>query len=187
MNASEKKYRLLTRSDMDGLVCAVLLKEMGILGEIVFHHPKDVQDGKVAVTEQRHSHELAVRAWLRPLLRPSRQRRRAQQRPTYTELRSQTRRKVGSARGVRLLRRQGALPACQRRHDGRRGQGRQRRLQSPRRAEPQGLGTAELPDGCAHRPGPFPRVPGFQLPVDDDARSTAAETSASRRSWPSPT
>lgn len=47
---SPKKYRLLTRSDMDGLVCAVLFKEMGMLGEIVFHHPKDVQDGKVAVT-----------------------------------------------------------------------------------------------------------------------------------------
>ncbi len=45
-------YRLLTRSDMDGLVCAVLLKELGILGEIEFHHPKDVQDGKVAVTER---------------------------------------------------------------------------------------------------------------------------------------
>ncbi len=43
-------YRLITRSDMDGLVCAVLLKELGMLGEIVFHHPKDVQDGKVAVT-----------------------------------------------------------------------------------------------------------------------------------------
>ena len=42
-------YRLLTRSDMDGLVCAVLLKELGLLGDIVFHHPKDVQDGKVAV------------------------------------------------------------------------------------------------------------------------------------------
>jgi nanoRNase/pAp phosphatase (c-di-AMP/oligoRNAs hydrolase) len=43
-------YRLITRSDMDGLVCAVLLKELGMLGDIVFHHPKDVQDGKVAVT-----------------------------------------------------------------------------------------------------------------------------------------
>jgi nanoRNase/pAp phosphatase (c-di-AMP/oligoRNAs hydrolase) len=42
-------YRLLTRSDMDGLVCAVLLKELGMLGEIEFHHPKDVQDGKVFV------------------------------------------------------------------------------------------------------------------------------------------
>ena len=48
---NETKYRLLTRSDMDGLVCAVLLKDMGILGEIVFLHPKDVQDGKVAVTD----------------------------------------------------------------------------------------------------------------------------------------
>lgn len=53
MNApAELKYRLLTRSDMDGLVCAVLLKEIGILGEIVFHHPKDVQDGKVTITER---------------------------------------------------------------------------------------------------------------------------------------
>jgi nanoRNase/pAp phosphatase (c-di-AMP/oligoRNAs hydrolase) len=51
MPVETKKYRLLTRSDMDGLVCAVLLKELGMLGEIVFHHPKDVQDGKVAVTE----------------------------------------------------------------------------------------------------------------------------------------
>ena len=51
MPLAPPKYRLLTRSDMDGLVCAVLLKEMGILGEIVFAHPKDVQDGKVAVTE----------------------------------------------------------------------------------------------------------------------------------------
>ncbi len=50
MTTETKQYRLLTRSDMDGLVCAVLLKEMGRLGEIVFAHPKDVQDGKVAVT-----------------------------------------------------------------------------------------------------------------------------------------
>lgn len=49
MTVTDKKYRLLTRSDMDGLVCAVLLKELGMLGEIVFHHPKDVQDGKVEV------------------------------------------------------------------------------------------------------------------------------------------
>jgi len=46
---ADARYRLLTRSDMDGLVCAVLLKELGMLGEIVFHHPKDVQDGKVPV------------------------------------------------------------------------------------------------------------------------------------------
>jgi nanoRNase/pAp phosphatase (c-di-AMP/oligoRNAs hydrolase) len=47
-----EKYRLVTRSDFDGLVCAVLLKEKGILDEILFVHPKDMQDGKVAVTER---------------------------------------------------------------------------------------------------------------------------------------
>ena len=52
MTLEAKTYRLLTRSDMDGLVCAVLLKELGMLGDIVFHHPKDVQDGKVAVGER---------------------------------------------------------------------------------------------------------------------------------------
>ncbi|MEO8299770.1 MAG: exopolyphosphatase [Burkholderiales bacterium] len=52
MTEEATQYRLVTRSDMDGLVCAVLLKEMGMLGEIVFHHPKDVQDGKVAITER---------------------------------------------------------------------------------------------------------------------------------------
>lgn len=52
MNVPDSKYRLITRSDMDGLVCAVLLKEIGLLGEIVFQHPKDMQDGKVAVTER---------------------------------------------------------------------------------------------------------------------------------------
>ena len=51
MSSDTKKYRLLTRSDFDGLVCAVLLKEMGILGTIEFVHPKDVQDGKIKVTE----------------------------------------------------------------------------------------------------------------------------------------
>lgn len=40
--------RLLTRSDFDGLICAVLLKEAGVMDEWVFVHPKDVQDGKVA-------------------------------------------------------------------------------------------------------------------------------------------
>lgn len=49
MTVTDTKYRLLTRSDMDGLVCAVLLKELDMLGDIVFHHPKDVQDGKVEV------------------------------------------------------------------------------------------------------------------------------------------
>ena len=49
---SSRKYRLITRSDMDGLVCATLLKYIGIVDEITFVHPKDMQDGKVAVTSK---------------------------------------------------------------------------------------------------------------------------------------
>ncbi|MEM6487920.1 MAG: exopolyphosphatase [Pseudomonadota bacterium] len=44
-----RTYRLVTRSDMDGLVCAVLLKELGICDRIDFAHPKDMQDGKVEI------------------------------------------------------------------------------------------------------------------------------------------
>lgn len=43
--------RLLTRSDFDGIACAVLLKEIGLMDEMVYAHPKDLQDGKVEVTE----------------------------------------------------------------------------------------------------------------------------------------
>ncbi|WP_027178714.1 exopolyphosphatase [Maridesulfovibrio bastinii] len=38
--------RLLTRSDFDGLACAVLLTDIGIMDNWLFVHPKDVQDGK---------------------------------------------------------------------------------------------------------------------------------------------
>ena len=48
---ANKKYRLITRSDMDGLVCAILLKEMGIIDDITFAHPKDMQDGKIEVSK----------------------------------------------------------------------------------------------------------------------------------------
>ena len=48
----DKKYRLITRSDMDGLVCAVLLKELGIIDDITFAHPKDMQDGLVDVDDE---------------------------------------------------------------------------------------------------------------------------------------
>ena len=42
-----ERYRLVTRSDFDGLVCAALLKHLGMLDDVLFVHPKDVQDGKV--------------------------------------------------------------------------------------------------------------------------------------------
>lgn len=48
MNA--QKYRLVTRSDFDGLVCAVLLTELELIDDILFVHPKDMQDGKIPVS-----------------------------------------------------------------------------------------------------------------------------------------
>ncbi len=49
MPERDKKYRLITRSDMDGLVCAVLLKELGMIEDVTFAHPKDMQDGLIDV------------------------------------------------------------------------------------------------------------------------------------------
>ena len=48
--AEEKKMRLVTRSDFDGLVCAMILKEKGLIDDIKFVHPKDVQDGKIDIS-----------------------------------------------------------------------------------------------------------------------------------------
>lgn len=49
--STQKKYRLVTRSDFDGLICAVLLKELALIDTIKFVHPKDMQDGKIAITD----------------------------------------------------------------------------------------------------------------------------------------
>ncbi len=43
--------RLVTRSDFDGLVCGALLLEAGIIDHWKFAHPKDLQDGLIAVDE----------------------------------------------------------------------------------------------------------------------------------------
>ena len=49
---ADTKFRLVTRSDFDGLVCAVLLKDLNLIDDILFVHPKDMQDGKVAIGPQ---------------------------------------------------------------------------------------------------------------------------------------
>ncbi|MDR2624872.1 MAG: exopolyphosphatase [Zoogloeaceae bacterium] len=46
---SHEKFRLVTRSDFDGLVCAVLFNELGMIDDIKFVHPKDMQDGKIDI------------------------------------------------------------------------------------------------------------------------------------------
>ncbi|MGD8389976.1 MAG: exopolyphosphatase [Desulfobacterales bacterium] len=43
--------RLLTRSDFDGSVCTAILEELGIVDNILYVHPKDLQDNKITVTE----------------------------------------------------------------------------------------------------------------------------------------
>ena len=43
--------RLVTRSDFDGLACAMMLKELKLIDEIKFVHPKDVQDGKIELSK----------------------------------------------------------------------------------------------------------------------------------------
>ncbi len=48
--AVETRFRLVTRSDFDGLVCAVLLRHLNLIDDIKFVHPKDMQDGKIDIT-----------------------------------------------------------------------------------------------------------------------------------------
>ncbi|MEZ6122843.1 MAG: exopolyphosphatase [Planctomycetaceae bacterium] len=49
MPAEVSRYRLITRSDFDGLVCSALLRELQMLADILFVHPKDMQDGLIEV------------------------------------------------------------------------------------------------------------------------------------------
>jgi len=49
---SQDKFRLITRSDFDGLVSAVLLKHLGLIDDVLFVHPKDMQDQKIEVTDR---------------------------------------------------------------------------------------------------------------------------------------
>ena len=48
----EQKMRLVTRSDFDGLACAMMLKDLDMIDEIKFVHPKDMQDGKVELSKR---------------------------------------------------------------------------------------------------------------------------------------
>ena len=43
--------RLITRSDFDGLVCAAILEDLGIVSNILYVHPKDLQSNKIKVSK----------------------------------------------------------------------------------------------------------------------------------------
>ncbi len=48
---TDQKYRLVTRADFDGVVSGTLLLELGMLDDIVFAEPKEIQYGEFEVTE----------------------------------------------------------------------------------------------------------------------------------------
>jgi len=48
---TDSKYRLVTRADFDGVVAGGLLIELGLIDEILFAEPKEMQDGKIPITE----------------------------------------------------------------------------------------------------------------------------------------
>ena len=56
--SENKKFRLVTRSDFDGLVCAILLKHIDLVSDITFVHPKDMQDGLIDIGENDISTNL---------------------------------------------------------------------------------------------------------------------------------
>jgi hypothetical protein len=59
--------RLITRADLDGLTCAILLQEVEDIEQVDFAHPKDVQDGKVEITKNdilaNLPHDARVGIW----------------------------------------------------------------------------------------------------------------------------
>jgi nanoRNase/pAp phosphatase (c-di-AMP/oligoRNAs hydrolase) len=56
--SENKKFRLVTRSDFDGLVCAILLKHIDLVDDITFVHPKDMQDGIIKLGDNDISTNL---------------------------------------------------------------------------------------------------------------------------------
>ena len=50
MSDTPQRHRLVTRADFDGLVCAALLKDLELIDDILFVHPKDIQDRKIEIT-----------------------------------------------------------------------------------------------------------------------------------------
>lgn len=47
----QKKYRLVTRSDLDGLMCGALLNELEMIDDVIFTNASEMQKNKVIITE----------------------------------------------------------------------------------------------------------------------------------------
>ena len=181
-----EKFRLVTRSDFDGLVCAVLLRHLDMIDEITFVHPKDVQDGAVEITDRDiltnlpyapaahmvfdHHHSETIRNG-----------------GTRAQPRDRRRRAVGGPGGLRLLRRARRVPARLGGVDGAVDQADSAEYTLDGHPRAERLDAAELPHGQPHRPGPVPGLPDLQLPADDAAhRRGPRQQDSVERSWPLP-
>ena len=49
---SRTGYRLITRAEFDGIVCGAIFKRLGLVDDILFAHPKEVQDKLITVGPQ---------------------------------------------------------------------------------------------------------------------------------------
>ena len=47
---AEKKFRLITRTNFDGVVCGALFNKLEMVDDIVFTEPNDMQQGRVPVS-----------------------------------------------------------------------------------------------------------------------------------------
>ncbi len=46
----KKNCRLVTKGNLDGVVCAVLLKHLNIINDVIFIQPTDIKSEKVQIT-----------------------------------------------------------------------------------------------------------------------------------------
>ena len=144
-----------------------------MIDDIMFVHPKDVQDGVIEITGNDILTNLPYAPGGAHRLRPPPQRDAAQPRRCH-EPRDQRERAVRGPGRLRVLRRCRGVPAGLRRADDRRRPGRLGAVRAARHPRPAGLDAAQLPDGQPHRPRPLPRLPGLELPADDAAHRRGA-------------
>jgi nanoRNase/pAp phosphatase (c-di-AMP/oligoRNAs hydrolase) len=57
-----KRYRLVTKRDLDGLASAILLKEIDLVDRIAFAHPQEIASGLFPITEDDITAGLPYRA-----------------------------------------------------------------------------------------------------------------------------
>ncbi len=147
----EQKRRLVTRSDFDGLACAMMLRELNLVDEIKFVHPKDVQDGKVELT----ANDITTNLPYDPRVGIA-----------FDHHESEMDRLKAQETGGKLIIDPNARSAARVVYDYYGGKAAFPNV-SDELMEAVDKGDIALPDGSPYRPGPLPPVPHLQLRPDD--------------------